>query len=253
MRTRSIFSAIGVLLVSALAVPAQDQQGTVAQVIFVKPKAGERQKFEAGGKRHMEWHRKQKDTWTWVVSEVIAGDRTGTYIAATVGHTWKEFDERAEFMQADIADAETNIMPHVESEVVRFYALLRDLSRPPDGAGFSPFTEVLEFQLKPGAEEEFVRINRRIHEAIGKTNWPEHYLWYQLWTGGDHPTYVLLLPRQNWSQFAGPELQFPAMLEKAFGREEGAALLRSLNKTIRAARSEVMLLRPDLSYLPADQ
>jgi hypothetical protein len=253
MRTRIGLSLVGAALICALAAQAQGPQGTVAQVFFVKPKAGARQQFEEAGKRHMDWHRKQKDTWVWPVWEVVAGDRMGMFIAATVDHQWKDFDERGALMQADIADYETNMAPHVESAVVRYYMLMSELSRPPDEERYSPFTEVLEFHLKPDAVEEFLRVNRRIHEAIQKTNWPERYLWYMLWTGGDHPTFVLLLPRQNWSQFAGPDLPFPAMLEKAFGREEGAAVLRALNKTIRAVRSEVMMLRPDLSYMPAGQ
>jgi len=251
LRTR-VFLAVSWVLAVASAAP-QEMPGNVAQVVFIKPKAGMRQQLEQGAKRHMDWHRQHKDTWTWAVWEVIAGDRTGDYVAATLNHHWKDFDDHAQFMQADVADANTNIMPYVESEAARFYLMHPEMSRPPDTPGFSTFSEALEFRVKAGAEPEFLLVMGKVHEAIQKTDWPVRYIWYSLYIGGDHPTYVLLLPRNNWTEFKPVEPPFLAMLEKAFGRLEADSLMKMLTKSVESQRSEIIMFRPDLSYIPAGQ
>lgn len=243
MRNRVLLCVSAVWVVGLGAALAQDTPGNVAQVFFVKPKADMRAQFEAGGKRHMEWHRQKKDNWAWPVWEVVAGEDTGSYIAATLGHHWKDFDDKAEFMAADDADYNTNIAPYVESVIGRFYVSLRGISRPPDGTRSSNFTEMIEFRVKVGAEADFLHVMRKAHEAIQKTNWPVRYIWYDLYVGGDHPTFVLILPREKWEDFKPLDPSFPAMLEKAFGRSEADSLMRMLTKSIESQRSQIMVIR----------
>lgn len=118
-------------------------------------------------------------------------------------------------------------------------------------ADSAPLMEVSEFHLNIGGEAEFLNALRKVHEAIQKTNWLAYYDIYELFNGGEQPMYVLVFPHKNWADFQPLEPNFPAMLEKAFGREEAASIMKAFNKTTRSQRSSVMASRPDLSYLPA--
>ena len=55
-----------VLCAWALATPALAQPaGNVVELNIHTPKPGQEAKYEAGRKKHMAWHKAQKDTWTW--------------------------------------------------------------------------------------------------------------------------------------------------------------------------------------------
>lgn len=245
----------GILVAAALAIAAQpllaEDQPNVGHIFVTQPKAGMQQQYEAGRKKHMDWHKRQNDTWEWVTWEVLTGDRTGLYITGSFAHRWKDFDDYGKMEAADTADAAANLGPYSASTMSFFVGFMADASRPPEGRGFSPMAEHIHFQLKQGADSQFRHAIKKIHEAIGKTSWPTNYLWYELLDGGEHPAYALILPMKNWADMAPPEVAFPAMLEKAFGREEADAIMKEIDRSIHTQRSEILRYRPDLSYTPA--
>lgn len=257
MRRMGLF--VGVVLLLLLVPPfagpvaTQEEPGNVALVVFVKAKPGMQKQYEEGLKRHRNWHRQQNDSWTWLTWEVISGDSTGTYVSATFGHRWEDFDTPSVSDEADAADREANTAPYVESVVVRYYAYLAEVSRPTDTEGPSPLTSVLVFHLKFGKDAQFNYAIRKFHQAVGKTNWPFHYEWYRLVNGGEHPTYALVLPRKNWAGFKPMEKSSVEMLEEAYGRQGAELLLHKFERAVRSEHSEISRSRPDLSYVPAGQ
>ena len=80
----------------------------VCRVYFSTPKPGMGQQYEFGRKKHMQFHRDQKDTWTWNTFAVETGDNAGMYVTSSCGHAWKDFDEwEARMGKADTADGAT--------------------------------------------------------------------------------------------------------------------------------------------------
>ncbi len=210
---------IGVATLSlAIASPgvAQEKPGTIAEVVVTRAKAGAVKAYEEGRKRHMAWHKKQNDPWSW--------------------HTWH-------------ADVDLNLTPHTESATVGYYELLPELSRPPAGQAHTKMSEVVHFLLKPDKAAEFRHALQRAHEAIGKTNWPVTYLWYELSNGGEGPHFVLVLPHNSWAEMAQPEMSFPAMLTKAFGPYETGVILEGFDQSSRSQWSEILVYRPELSHV----
>lgn len=253
MRRIGVF--IGLLSVLLLAMPlaTQEEDGNVALVIFLKAKPGMDKQLEEGAKKHMAFHRQHNDPWAWHVWQVASGDNTGMYVAATFGHSWADFDTSRLPREADEADADANIHPYVGWEVVRYYASLGKVSRPPEGEGPMPLSQVITFHVRYGKSEEFTYLVKKFHKAIEKTNWPVHYLWYQLVNGGEAGTYVLVLPRANWAAFKPQEKSFAAMLEEAYGRPEAESLLKKWSRIMKGASSHTSRYRPELSYIPASQ
>jgi hypothetical protein len=47
------------------------------------PKPGGSQQYEAGRKKHMQFHRDQKDTWTWNTFAIETGDNAGMFVTSS--------------------------------------------------------------------------------------------------------------------------------------------------------------------------
>jgi hypothetical protein len=250
MRKTLLFFILGFVWLLALPLLAQEKPGTVAGVWYIKPKVGMQQQFEQALKRHMDWHRQQKDTWTVKVWQVGTGERTGQYGRGVFGLHWKDLDSRAKFMEADGADYNANVAQYEESEVGAVYLYHPELSRPMPGDVPTPIYSTVWYQLNMDGESDFLLAIRKAHEAIQKANWPVYYEFYELFNGGEHPTYVLTFPHKNWADFEPPEQTFRAVLEKAYGREEAESVLKLFDKSVHCVRSELAVSRPDLSYVP---
>jgi hypothetical protein len=248
MRKTQLLFTLAFVLLLALPLLAQEKPGTVAAVFIVKPKAGMRQQFEQANKRHMEWHRQQKDTWAVSVWEIVSGEHVGQYGYGTFGHHWKDFDSHAKFDEADMADYLANVAPYVEPVVASYSIRHPEISRPMEGD--APLAEVVEYHLNMGGESDFLMAVRKVHEAIQKINYPVYYYVNELYNGGEHPTYRFVFPHKNWADFEPPEQTFLAMLEKAYGRDEAQSILKLWDKSVHCVRSQITAYRPDLSYSP---
>ncbi|MBI1984446.1 MAG: hypothetical protein HYS61_09630 [Acidobacteria bacterium] len=233
-----------------LAAMAQDQPGTVIEVIRIKPKPGMEKQFEAAGKEHVAWHRQKNDTWTWFVSQVMSGPRTGEYVAATPGHRWADFDTAPVSREEDQADAATRIGQYVDSIETLYVVSLPKHSRPTEATTPSKYTTLVTIYVKQGMETEYLNAVSKLPAAMEKTNWPGHYNFATLANGGEHPTFFLLLRRDKWADFAQPEKPFEKMLEDAYGRAEADSILKTLDKSTAKVSSEMRAYRPDLSYVP---
>jgi len=254
MRQAGIFvSAFLVVLFASFAI-AQDKTVNVGWVYAMVPKPGMTKQFEEGRKRHMDWHRKQNDTWSWETWEVVTGQGVGSYISATFGHSWQDLDTWEQKLgDADSADTSINLQPSLASTEAGIWMYMPDVSRPIAGNAQPKLAQVNHFLLKPGSESDFNDAVRKINDAINKVNWPLHYGWYVLIDGGEQPHYVLLIHMNGWADMAEPDPPFPAMLEKAVGKHDAEALMHAIDNSIKREWSETIRYRSDLSYHPASK
>jgi len=237
----------------AIAAMAQEQPGTIGEVIRIRPKPGMEKQFEAAGKEHIAWHRQKNDPWAWFVWQVMSGPRTGEYVAATFGHKWADFDTAPVSREEDDADAGTRVRPYTESVETQYVVFLPKHSRPPQGSTPSKFATVATIRLKHGMEDAYRNAVSKIPKAMEKTNWPGRYVFYALANGGEHPTFFLVLPREKWADFAAPDKPFEKMMEEAYGREDAEAILKTIDKATAKVTSEMIVYRPDMSYVPKSQ
>ena len=249
MRRRGNFLVVLLLMSLALPVLAQEVEGTIARIVFFRAQPGMQQQLEEGLKKHMAWHKAQNDPWAWAVWSYVSGEETGMYGGGTFGRKWEDFDNSPVDRAADRADVAENVIPYTAPGTqVRFYEFLPKVSKPLGTP--AAMSEILVFRVRFGKSAEFASLIKKFHEAIEKTNWPEHYAWYVLVNGGPGPEYVLVLPRENWASLKRPEKSFPAMLAEAVGQEEAAALLKRWGKVIKSESSTLTRNRPELSYTP---
>lgn len=242
---------VAVVCLAALPSLAQEKPGTIARLYEARVKDGMEAQYEEGRKRHMDFHKKAGDTWTWSTWQVETGPRVGTYFVASGGHHWKDFDAwDAKMAEPDTADGARNLAPYTAGGGNAFYDFMANVSRPDPSGTISKMSQITIFRVKIGAEQAFINAARKIHEAIGKANWPVHYAWYALMDGGETPEFVLAIPMKGWVSMEEPEPSFPVMLEKAVGRTEAGAIMDSFGQTVRSQSVETWRYRPDLSYAP---
>ncbi len=250
MSKRALAPAI--LLALSLAVPAVAQStGDVTILVTHAPKPGSGEKYEAARKKHMAWHKAQKDPWTWLTWEIVSGEAGGTYYTASFFHAWKDFDGQEKFEKADTVDFDKGIGPTLARSFTSYYVRRSDLSLSPIASGAPPAYSVLTFfLLKPEGVNDFLDTVKKINEGIKKTSYRQQgpSAWYQLVNGGEGPMYVLDSGRANWAAFTPNEKTLDQMMEEAYGKEQGAAILAKSRSAIRSSRTETVKFRPDLSY-----
>jgi hypothetical protein len=255
MRTRR--AAFGVLSSLVLLIPALAQQpGNLAEIHINRVKPGTTQQYETGRKNHMAWHKNQNDTWSWYTWEVLTGEGTGSYVVGTFQHSWKDLDGRAKFTQADSADAQANVGSSLAGEQQSYYVYRPDLSLAQEAFPPAPLISVTHFMLKPEGINDFLDGIKKIQDGIKKTNYPlaGASRWYQLVNGGETPHFVLVGDRANWASFQPPtDKTLDSMMEEAYGKEQGAAILNALRKAVRSTLTEALQYRPDLSYVAASK
>ena len=253
MRARRV--AFGVLFALAALLTASAQQpGEIAEIHFNRVKPGSSAQYEAGRKKHMGWHKTQKDTWSWYTWAVVTGEATGNYVVGTFQHTWKDFDGRDKFTQADGADAQASMGPYLAGEEQSYYRYRADMSLSPEAFPPAALISITHFMIKADSVNDFVEAVKKVGDGIKKTNYPQAGAsrWYQLVNGGETPHFVLVGDRANWASFQQPtDKTLDSMMEDVYGKDQGAAILSSLRKAIRSTHTEALQYRPDLSYIAA--
>jgi hypothetical protein len=248
-------AALAVLFTLAAAFPALAQPANVAEINFQTPKPGQTAQYEAARKKHNGWHSKQNDAWAWLTWEVLTGPDTGHYVTGSFGHAWKDFDPREKILDADAVDFGKTVGPTLAVGTTSYFLLRGDmsLSVPTPGMSPAPMATISLFLLRPDGVTDFVEAVKKVNEGIKKTNYPQSGAsrWYQLVNGGDGPLFVLSADRANWAAFQANDKTLDAMMEEAYGKEPGAAILASLRKAVHSVSSRTIKYRADLSYLPA--
>lgn len=253
MRFGKIVSTLGVVLLGAASVAAQNQPGNLAALEFQTPKNGAVKEYEAGRKQKVEWHKQQKDTQPLYVWETISGDSTGTYIVGHLGQHWADLDKPSVPDAADLETYRRLIGINVQSLATRYYEYMPKVSNPLSSTAPSKFSEIITYHVRSDRETEFRSAVARINEAIQKTKTPLNYYWYELVNGGPGDTFVLSIPHANWADFEdNPNVKpFRDMLKDAFNASEADLIIKQLDASVQSSESETIQFRDDLSYIPA--
>lgn len=228
-------------------------EGAVVRTYFVTPKPGMGLQYEEAYKRHVSWHRQQKDTWRWDTYVVEAGERVGQFVHVTSGHQWEDFDNPAVTEAADAADYESNAGKYAESASSIFSVYRADISRmSPGSTEPAPLLHAIRFELNPNGNGDFRDGQLRIREASEKTNNPDEWFFIRRISGDETPTYILLFPKKSWAEFGRRE-DVPTlgrMMERVFSHEEWESMMERFRRAVRRESSYILKYRPDLSYVP---
>lgn len=241
--------AVGFLAAGAL---AQEKPGTIAGLEFQTPKNGMVKQYEDGRKAKAEWHKQQKDKDALLVSEVLTGVNTGTYIVGRFGMHWADMDKPSVSDAADLEEYKKVVAPYVDKLSAAYYEFLPKWSNPSPDMN-AKYIAVVAFHIKYGKGDDFQSAVAKVHEANQKLKVPLHYSWYRLANGGPGGTYVVTFDHANWASFEDDPAVKPLRdrLREAFGEQEAMSVIERLNGAVESTYSDLVQSRPDLSYVPA--
>ena len=251
MRRRVAIVAVAAFLSVGGAALAQEKPDRLAWIEEIKAKPGMESQLEEAGKKHLAWHRKQGDTWSIYLWQVITGENAGGYVLGTFGHGWQDFDAREAFDAADERDAMATVGPFMQSDTPSIWRFVEDASRPDEAAkGPSKYLQVTHYFIKPVKLSAFTDALKQIKAALDDGKFPVHTNWYALASGGKGPQYVAATARGSWAEFAGPEKSMSKVLEEKLGARRATELINAIREATNSISSAVLVYRPDLSYLP---
>jgi hypothetical protein len=248
MRTTRFLAVVAAGILLGATLTAQEKPGDIALVYSVKPKLANLMQLDAAMKRHFEWHRANKDTFSWVVWQVASGENMGDFMVGTFGHHWKEFDARAAFDEKDDADFFANVIPLVEKADLGYWTFLADVSRPASSSAPTAMAQITHYFLKPDGYAAFMDALKELKAATEKASYPMTYEWWRLVSGGEGPQLVLAIDRNSFAEMEPPAKSLDQALAEAVGPQKAVALMSEIRGGTRFTRSYLLRYRPDLSY-----
>lgn len=227
--------AASLLLLSAQASAQQVPAGPFARMVVIQPKPGQGAAFEQGYQRHLEWHRKVADRWTWHGWSFVLGERLGLFMDGTFGHAAANFDAAVQ-PAADAADNAVNVTPYADFLSHGVFRRLEGASVGPALPDSSAFLAMSTYTVAPGDVIAFERqLTARATRPAGQGG-AERYTWYRLQIGGEGAQYVLMRAAPNFAAAA----ELPDVLPIGTG------------PMLRGVRTELLRYRADMSYIPKD-
>lgn len=217
-----------VVMMTCIYLPAQE----VVRIVTWQPKPGMERSFEEGYKRHLNWHRANKDRWKWEGWTLTSGERADWFTDATFGHKWSDFDTPLD-PAGDGADNEKNVAPFADLRDVTAYEVVAATEAFESEWLKSRFLTFVRFEIAPGREAEFESEMRNSLQKQGPL------------------PYMLLRPASGTVQYL---VLIPAGKASAVGEAMGAtrvalAPLAQRNLAVRVS-TETARYRPELSYQP---
>ncbi len=162
---------VGAALLSVAPVLAQ-KSPEVCQISVWKVKPGAGAAWAEGRKKHMEFHKQQKDALGWYTWEIINGDRAGSFITGTFDHYWKDFDGREAFDVMDAADIAKTSGPATESSSDGYWIHMGAASRNEPGAtGPSKYSQLVHYYVRIADVPRFEDALETITAELNKTTW----------------------------------------------------------------------------------
>ena len=247
MRFKALaYTAVLTLTSTALAQSSKD----IAYFHVNRAKPSLTAPYEIARKRHWLWHQKMNDTWSFHVWQIASGEASGTYMVCSFGHSWKEVDESDQKVGGEEDDPAANVSPYLDAEWESYYRYLPELSLAPKAFTPSSKLAVTRVVLKPDQVKTFFEAQLKITKALEASRDLEPMRWFQLVSGGESPQFLLFSDRDNWAAYEeSPNERLGEILEKIYGKEQAASILREADGAVRSKYVETWQYRPDLSFI----
>lgn len=217
-------------------------QASGAFLFSYRPHEGRRATFDEGYRAHLEWHRANRDTLTWLAWDVIAGPRLGQFVDGIFGVSFQAIDERVD-PAGDARDAAANVEAHAQATAREMLRLRRDLSTAPvlEHGAPGPLVQVVRYSgcasCGPFLEQAFERMRS---DATRRQLAP--WAVYES-VAGEPPGFVLMIWRDRWASFDDAEADPARSLRAHLARIAPGADIDVSN--------EIWRYRADLTYTPA--
>ncbi len=233
-------------------VTAQATPGDFAQVIEVDV-AGSPAEFERHFTMFRDWAVGEGSSWTWVAFEIAMGERSGQYVFGTFNHQMADWDT-PDLDPAAVREQQwRHVAPYVESFRAQLIRNRRELGTAAADAPLRPLYQVVTFAVHSGREEAFMQFLGALKNAFESSGAPAEYSVFQGMVGSVGSEWVISIPYADFASMApADDDAFETLLEGVYGEFHADAMQDLFNEAVASVKSELLVLRPDLSAnLPA--
>jgi heme-degrading monooxygenase HmoA len=238
------FPAIAALILGLAWVATPSQSQTVANFYYYRIQPGATEKFEAGYRQHLGWHRDHHDPLPWFGWMIEGGEHNGQFVDATLGVHFAALDKRVD-VAGDGANFRNMVSPFVTPQPGAMFVLLKDLSTatPLEDRKPASTMQVTRFHVRPGHEAQFESAMAVAREKLAAMRLAPAHTCYRIVVGGTQTEYLLMVSRANLASYD----DFRADLDMLLS---GNKALHDFADAVEGATSETWTYRPDLSNLP---
>lgn len=225
------------------------QTGKAARVVLIKPKEDRNRDFELGYKRHLEWHKLNKDTWAWYGWQIVAGENFGYFMDGTFGHKWEDFDNPV-MPAADAADNVINVTPYADFVSNSYVELLDELSNCSllETKQPSALIEFHRFEIKSGFEKEFEQILSACHKIFEKQS--RRHTVYKVTNGGSLPQYLMMIPMDKISELQRSGVSIENTVLNSLLTSALVSMQQKMETGVVLHTGCILRYRADMSYFP---
>lgn len=251
--------AIATLAIACAALPALAADptqslrdtGDAAHLFAYRPKPGMESQFDAGYKRHLDWHRTHDDPLVWYGWYVTHGPRMGMFIDGTFGAPFAALDNRVAPAE-DGKDADRTFLPYGDPTERTVFRVRRDLSNGTPLEQWQPtrMVQVYTYKVRIGRSERFEKIVKRMRAALDTTKPKSSFTWYEGIGGTPTPGYMLMVARDGWASFDEGRGGLEGVLAWVEDPTVRQQLLEGYAASVEDVQSEIWSYRSDLSLIP---
>jgi hypothetical protein len=211
-------------------------QKNIAHFTIWKPLPGKESNFEAGYKKHLQWHKDNGDQWSWYGWYVILGPRVGWFIDASFNHSWADFDKPVKPVE-DKQDSRLHVSPFGDYQYNYKVAFLPALSISDTESLKSKYLRLITLQV--ANMDTAKRVIDKLKAAYqGKGS--KCFLTYKMADGGPLNQFQLFIGFSSYEDYGKSE----NILEEINQAENSLKV-----KTVSSVISETLMYLPDMSRL----
>ena len=226
------------------------ENANIYRVVYLKPKAGQKEQFLAGLKEHTKKHH-SKGVSKVRTHEVVSGDKAGWYVRSSGPFTWADVDkyEADHNSKAHAAHGAKVLGPYIGDRVGPMYwSRLDDLSYNRDTSGKpSKMVRVNFTHVNAVMNGEYSELRQQIKEAHEKTNSDASFTVGQLVHGGKMHTFAQFYPLNSWADMASSGQSMASRVDEVFGAGGFGRLMSKAQKIAYKRHDEMRVYMKDYS------
>ncbi len=237
---------------AAGAVHAADS-GAVSRMWLAEVTPAQDQAFREGIKTYaqcLHQHGARQTVWAWSAQ---TGD-VGRYAFVVDAKTWAGLD----FMDPADKDCDpvfnTSVLPHTGKWTSWVAERMPKLSHmAADSEAVPAFAYVYYVRIKPGHGPALMQAMEKYANAARSSKWQGQWFVRQNSGGGrGMPDFSIIWPNASWAEIGKePNPSLKAMMEKAYGKAQAAAIRKQFMDAIAEQWDGVWRASKELSYIPA--